>query len=123
MNTYVTGSQYFSAAAIDRAGNFVVVWRGTQTNVGDIFAQRFDAAGTPTGAEFRVNSNVGGPQGYPVVTPTTSGEFVVVWDGPEYYGLGVKAAPRRPWQHRGAGVPGEQPPHEPSVLGVCLRRC
>jgi hypothetical protein len=92
VNSYTTSSQDVPAVASDAGGNFVVVWHGRQ-GPGDtydgIFAQRFDSAGVPQGAEFRVNTYTRGAQRLPSVASNTSGNFVVVWqsrgqDGPNF---------------------------------------
>jgi hypothetical protein len=44
-----------------------------------VLGQRFDGAGVPLGAEFRVNSYTSGYQRHPKVTGETAGDFVVVW--------------------------------------------
>ena len=44
-----------------------------------MFGQRYDAAGTPLGPEFRVNTNVLYGQERPTVAAENAGEFVVVW--------------------------------------------
>ncbi|MFL6196780.1 MAG: hypothetical protein ACJ75H_21530 [Thermoanaerobaculia bacterium] len=70
--------------AIDRAGNFVVVWPA-ETRAGTrVFGQRFNANGSKRGPEFNVSTFPGdqGEQGVSSVAmnPLT-GEFVVVWAG------------------------------------------
>ena len=92
VNSTTAGNQYRPQAAADRTGNFVVVWDGD----GDgsdrgVFGQRFDAAGTPLGAEFRVNTYTTDRQFFPHVARTPGGSFVVVWssyrqDG-SFYGV------------------------------------
>jgi hypothetical protein len=84
VNTYTTLDQYHPAAAFDAKGNFVVAWSSREQD-GDGFysvrARLFDAAGTPQGAEFRVNSIVPSIQAYPSVAFDGNGDFVVVWQG------------------------------------------
>jgi hypothetical protein len=82
VNTYTTDAQYLPAVAMDAAGNFVVVWQGLTQDGGNfgIFGQRYDAAGTPQGAEFQVNSYTTGDQALPAVAMAAGGSFVVVWD-------------------------------------------
>ncbi len=78
-NSITTGVQDSAAIAADSVGNYVVVWRSEQDDFGDIIAQRFDAAGNPLGAEFRVNSTTAGTQFDPSVDMDSSGNFVVAW--------------------------------------------
>jgi hypothetical protein len=82
VNTYTTDSQSNPDLAMDPAGNFVVVWHSS-TQDGDnrgVFGQRYDAAGTPQGVEFRVNSYTTNLQDYPAVAMDAAGNFVVVWE-------------------------------------------
>jgi hypothetical protein len=81
VNTYTTGNQYLPAVAMDARGSFVVVWysNGQDGSSGGVFGQRYDAAGVPQGAEFRVNSYTTGDQSSPSVGMDPLGNFVVVW--------------------------------------------
>jgi hypothetical protein len=91
VNSYTTGIQGTPAVTVDAAGNFVVVW-ASDAQDGDgrgIFGQRYDAAGVPRGAEFRVNTYTTNGQRGPVVAMDGVGNFVVVWesqtqDGSDY---------------------------------------
>ena len=88
VNAFTTGEQRYPGVAADSAGNFVVVWEenradGSSTNV---FAQRFDAGGSPLGGEFRVNAFTTGGQGKPAVAMDPAGGFVVVWDSSQQDG-------------------------------------
>ena len=58
LNTTTGGEQLYPAVSALTDGGFVAVYRGYYMNGGtsyDVFAQRFDAAGAPVGAEFRVS--------------------------------------------------------------------
>jgi hypothetical protein len=76
VNSYTTGTEYFSSAGRDASGNFVVVWTGQETSVAR--GQRFDRAGVPVGAEFAVSSSTGIVE-YPSVAMGPRGDFLVVW--------------------------------------------
>jgi hypothetical protein len=81
VNSYTTGVQDSASVAADASGNFVVVWQSSDGDGPDgIFGRRFDASGTPQGAEFRVNSYTTGVQDDPAVSSDANGNFVVVWD-------------------------------------------
>src|SRR5258706_432744 len=80
VNTYTTGAQAYPAIAMDGTGDFVVVWVGPDGDGNGIFGQRYNAAGTPQGSEFRVNANTSGEQAHPDVARDSTGDFVVVWD-------------------------------------------
>jgi hypothetical protein len=71
--------------SVDASGNFVVVWRSeARDGAGNgIFGQRYDGAGVPLGAEFRVNTYITGDQGEPSVAAEPFGNFVVVWHSPQ----------------------------------------
>ncbi|MBN2021737.1 MAG: trypsin-like serine protease [Pirellulales bacterium] len=83
VNSLTTGDQLDPAVAIDDAGNFVVIWSGDGTALGDatgIFGQRFDGDGIRQGGQFRVNDYINSIQDEPAVAmnPNT-GDFVVTW--------------------------------------------
>jgi hypothetical protein len=81
VNSYTTDDQFYPAVAMDAVGNFVVVWESRFQDGDDrgIFGQRFDAAGVPLGAEFRVNTYTTNPQVFASVAMDGAGNFVVVW--------------------------------------------
>ncbi|UTW56043.1 calcium-binding protein [Kordiimonas sp. SCSIO 12610] len=56
VNTFVTGDQLNPEIVATEDGGFIVAYISIlQVNTQDIFAQRFDASGTPIGDEFMVN--------------------------------------------------------------------
>ncbi|APZ93269.1 PKD domain-containing protein [Fuerstiella marisgermanici] len=81
INTYTTDDQYKPAVAMDGAGNFVVTWSSVgQDGTGSgVYAQRYDAAGNPVGAEFQVNTTTADGQGSPSVAMNAVGNFVITW--------------------------------------------
>jgi hypothetical protein len=82
INSYTTGMQALPHVASDAAGNFVVVWEGSQGQDGSgagIFGQRYDNSGTPVGPEFRVNTHTSDQQQNPQIAADSAGNFVVVW--------------------------------------------
>jgi hypothetical protein len=89
VNTWTTGRQSHSEAAIAPDGSFVVVWEGRPDPfTAHVFAQRYDARGAPQGGEFRLC----GPTGYhifPHMAMDGKGNFVVVWGGSYPAPLGV----------------------------------
>jgi hypothetical protein len=81
--TYTTFDQAAPVVTADAAGNFVVTW---QSNVQDgsglgVFAQRYTAAGSPSGGEFRVNTQTSSEQSNPAVACDPAGNFVIAWQG------------------------------------------
>jgi hypothetical protein len=78
VNTYTTGGQGndFNSQSVAQVGTgFVVVWVSGYS----IEGQRFDGAGQPIGAEFRVDPDSTGDVSTAGVAQTGSGDFVVVW--------------------------------------------
>lgn len=103
VNSYTTDWQFLPAVAADVDGSFFVTWssRPQDGSGWGIFAQRFDAAGEPAGAEFRVNTYTMGYQRYSQAAAVGSGIFVVVWesqlqDGSGYAVIGRMSAPGGP---------------------------
>jgi hypothetical protein len=84
VNTYTPGDQMFPAVAVDADGDFVVVWQsvgsaGTDTAFTSVQGRRFSSGGQPQGDDFQVNAYTPGLQGYPRVSASPAGDFVVVW--------------------------------------------
>ena len=84
INTYTTSSQGVPSIDADAGGGFVVAWRsdgsdGSDTSLSSIQARIFDAAGSPLGPDFQVNTYTTGLQDRPRVAFGASGDFVVVW--------------------------------------------
>ncbi|HEV8268176.1 MAG TPA: hypothetical protein VGR00_08090, partial [Thermoanaerobaculia bacterium] len=99
VNSRTTNAQYAPSVASDSSGNFVVVWQGAgqDGNGYGVFGQRFNSAGTPAGAEFRVSSYTTLNQRAPAVAAAPSGDFVAVWesasgDGSSYGVFGQRYA-------------------------------
>ena len=80
VNTTTADNQSDPDAAVDDAGNFVVVWAtGPFFGNTEIFAQRYNANGIPLGSEFQVNTFSSTAQSNPRVGMDADGDFVVVW--------------------------------------------
>jgi hypothetical protein len=91
VNSYTTSEQFqYRSLSADPAGNFVVVWwsEGQDGSGRGLFGQRYDAAGTPRGVEFQVNSYTTADQGFPWVASDAAGNFVVVWERGQQPGSG-----------------------------------
>jgi hypothetical protein len=108
VNTYTTSEQRTPAVAVDRLGNFIVVWRSLgQDGSGDgVFGQRYDAAGAAVGSEFRVNTYTTIGQREPAVAVDPAGNFVVVWQSRGQDGDGYGVFGQR-YDAAGAPVGGE----------------
>jgi hypothetical protein len=93
VNTYTIDYQDQPAVATDGAGNFVVVWASNGSAGSDkwdwsVQGQRYDANGSPIGAEFQVNTYTTGNQLGPSVASDSAGNFVVVWTSNGYVAFG-----------------------------------
>ncbi|WP_428940191.1 hypothetical protein [Fontivita pretiosa] len=105
VNSFTDGDQYAPAVAMDAAGNFVIAWTSSlqDGSIAAVYAQRYDAAGTPLAQEFRVNTTTDGYQYAPSIgmDPDGSG-FVIAWvsDGQDGSDGGIFAQ-----RYDAAGVP------------------
>jgi hypothetical protein len=84
VNTYAPGDQTYPAIAHDASGNFTIAWvsDGQDGDGTGVFAQRFDAAGTPVGAEFQVNTYTAAnqsPNQAPAIAAAPDGTVIIVW--------------------------------------------
>ena len=86
VNTFTTNDQLYPATAMDADGDFVIVWESQgQDDMPSlsqgIYGQRYNAAGSPVGGEFLVNTTTAGAQTLPAVAMSPGGAFVVAWEG------------------------------------------
>ena len=81
VNTYTTSNQDTPSVAALSDGGFVVTWEsfGQGGSKYEIWGQRFDAAGSPVGSEFHVNTYTSANQKEPSVAGLSDGGFVVTW--------------------------------------------
>lgn len=82
--TQSNGQEAPEGIAFGSDGRFVMVWSSEgspadDTEASSIQARRFDAAGTPLGPQFQVNSLTTGFQSSPSVVTLGDGGFLVVW--------------------------------------------
>lgn len=91
VNSYTTNNQFGPSIAMDQAGNFAITWfsDGQDGSFYGVYAQRYNAAGTPQGTEFRVNSYTTSDQRYPSIAMDLEGNFAIAWtsigqDGSSY---------------------------------------
>ncbi|MDP3859709.1 MAG: hypothetical protein Q8Q73_18270, partial [Stagnimonas sp.] len=94
VNTYTANNQVSPAIAMDAEGDFVVSWQSQfQDGSGfGIYAQRYNAAGTPQGSEFRVNTTTVNSQISPAIAMDADGDFVVSWQSGQIYAQRYNAA-------------------------------
>jgi len=81
VNSFTTGSQDSPSVAMDQDGDFVVAWTsylqdGSATGA---YAQRYNSAGVPQGAEFRASTYTTWIQGEPSTAMDQDGDFVIAW--------------------------------------------
>ena len=69
----------YGTVASDSSGNFVATWMSNQTGNYEIYARRYDSAGTALSNEFKVNTFATGDQGESHVGMNDSGDFIVTW--------------------------------------------
>ncbi|MBI1234873.1 MAG: beta-propeller fold lactonase family protein, partial [Alphaproteobacteria bacterium] len=84
VNTTTSNGQLKPDVAALRDGGFIVVFEDSSASSGDtsgiaVRGQRFDAAGSPQGAEFLVNSTTSDNQNVAAVTGLAGGGFVVAY--------------------------------------------
>ena len=83
-NNTTSGNQIFSNVAMNKDGQFVMVWQSeNQDGDGDgIYGSLYDNLGETVRTEFLINTTTAGSQQFPKVAIDSSGCFVVVWQGP-----------------------------------------
>lgn len=100
VNTLCDGAQQWPRVAIDDVNEFLVVWQHEHQdpNVAtDIWARRFDAAGSPVGDQFQLHGYVAGKQQSPDVS-IAGATFVAAWESDDQDGSGYGIfAVTEPW--------------------------
>ncbi|MGR3321927.1 MAG: Ig-like domain-containing protein [Pseudooceanicola sp.] len=80
VNTTFAGGQDVPQVVALADGSFVVAWEGNGIGDNDgVFAQRFEADGTPIGTEFRLNDDTASADREVALTALESGGFVAAW--------------------------------------------
>ncbi|QDU30673.1 Bifunctional hemolysin/adenylate cyclase precursor [Anatilimnocola aggregata] len=90
VNTQSIGDQVTPTVAMGDDGRFVIAWQGADQDddgvgsdiadgTSDIFARRYDSAGSPIGLEFQVNQEEATDQIMPAVTMNAAGKFAIAW--------------------------------------------
>ncbi|KAF0221999.1 MAG: thrombospondin type 3 repeat protein outer membrane domain-containing, partial [Rhodospirillaceae bacterium] len=97
VNNTVSGDQSVRSVTGLADGGFMVVWHdaGLDTNGYGIYARRYDAAGSPASAEFRLNDIVALAQKEPAIDVLANGGLVVAWQTMTGDGDGNGIAVRR----------------------------
>ncbi len=79
INDETSGEQMYGYCAMDKRGEFVVVWMDSRDGEFEIYAQRFDREGNRMGNNFRVNEASNAFQGYPACAKN-EGHFIIAWE-------------------------------------------
>ena len=82
VNATTAGDQVSPAVAMQSTtGDFVVTWasNGQDGSGWGIYAQRFNAAGSAQGSEFKVNTTAAGDQITPAIGMDDAGGFIIAW--------------------------------------------
>jgi hypothetical protein len=90
VNTTTSNDQLNPTVTIDSNGRFVVVWQdsGQDGNGWGIYAQRYNADGTKSGSETRINTYTSGDQVRPAAALDNSGNYVITWSSNDQDGNG-----------------------------------
>jgi len=67
------------ALAFLESGELIVAWSDAREDDLDIWAQRYDADGTPSGINFRVNTPAANMQVLPAIDAAPGGVFLIAW--------------------------------------------
>jgi len=83
VNTYIISSQYRPKVGSHSDGRFGVAWESASQDGADngVFAQRYNADGTPAGSEFQANVFTSYAQHQPDLAMLPNGNTVIVWTG------------------------------------------
>ncbi|RYD67636.1 MAG: hypothetical protein EOP58_02655, partial [Sphingomonadales bacterium] len=83
VNSFTTGAQLNPAITLLTGGGYVVAWTSEgQDGSGDgVYAQRYNADGTPAGVEFRIATTTLSDQRTPSLAALSDGGFVATWQG------------------------------------------
>jgi hypothetical protein len=81
VNTYTTDKQHRASSAALADGGFIIAWSSFYQDGPSIgvFAQRYNADGSPYGAEFQVNTYTANNQRIPSTAGLDNGGFVIAW--------------------------------------------
>lgn len=67
---------------MDTNGDFIITWEGNGSDDGSgVYAQRYNANGSPVDNEFTVNTTITSDQSNSSIAMDTDGDFIVTWGG------------------------------------------
>nr|WP_246338183.1 cadherin-like domain-containing protein [Azospirillum oleiclasticum] len=110
-------------------GGYVKVWWTADDNTSDVYARRYDAAGTAMGDAFKVNTASAFNQDAPTVAALADGGFVISWgsmDGSWTYNNNTGHIFQQRYDGAGVAIGGEtrvssnatSPKNHPSTVGL-----
>jgi large repetitive protein len=71
--------QSHSSVLISEEGDFIVTWTDPRNGNEDIFGQRYLASGTPSGNNFKVNTDSATSQSSANLSVFSDGDFIITW--------------------------------------------
>jgi len=71
--------QHGSGVAVDKYGEFMVVWTDRRSGEDDVYARRYDGGGTPQGPSFRLSDVSTGSQTDPSIEARPDGGYWAAW--------------------------------------------
>lgn len=74
-----SADQLGSGVAVNRYGEFVVVWTDGRSGVDDVYARSYDAGGNPLGPSFRLSDVGAGTRLNPSIEPRPDGGYWAAW--------------------------------------------
>ncbi|HTS52720.1 MAG TPA: DUF4347 domain-containing protein, partial [Burkholderiales bacterium] len=91
VNTTTASTQQSPLIAMNESGSYVIAWGsdGQDGSGQGVYAQRYSAAGTAQGGEFRVNVTTAGDQWADSIAMDGAGNFIVAFSSSDGNGLGA----------------------------------
>lgn len=91
INTYTSHYQAAPVLEADSSGNFVVVWQSYRQDGSyyGVYGQRYNNSAVKAGSEFIVNTTTAYDEVSPSISRDSSGNFVVVWEGPDGFNSAI----------------------------------
>src|SRR5262249_22707643 len=88
VSTNTTDDQESSTVAMDAAGGFIVTWSGHQNGHWNIYAQTYNADGTPISSNFQVTPSTNQDQELSTVAYGNTANPVITWSSNNQDGNG-----------------------------------
>jgi len=91
INTYTSGEQSYPSITALSDGGYVITWMSQGQDGSDygIYAQRYNASGSPVGSETRINTYTNLSQSFPSITALSDGGYVITWQSNDQDGSGT----------------------------------